>query len=207
LILTLLDSHRRRERHHGEYAGVNLLLDAGANVDGIGEHVPVGTEETLLANEQWVAARAERVNPLCAALSHAFSGSEDDQEELIKLLIHRGANLNAVGRVVSFGFIFEGRPLHHAASNLNHRGIDILLDAGADPFSVDDEGASFVGIYLERCWYRFAIRKSRLISVPIETIDHAKALWLDEFKNDAEAAPDLVRASTWFTSLGFKGRP
>jgi len=98
---------------------VTLLLDAGANVDGVGVHIPVGTEEALLADGRWVETQRERANPLCVALSSASAWSEDELEKLVKLLIHRGANVNAIGTLVHNGFIFDGRPLHYSASQLN----------------------------------------------------------------------------------------
>jgi hypothetical protein len=54
LILTLLDSHRRRERHHGEYAGMNQ--DQAAD-----EGIPPRTIDPLpSANNE--AAQGSRVN-------------------------------------------------------------------------------------------------------------------------------------------------
>jgi ankyrin repeat protein len=59
-----------------------------------------------------------------------------DEPDVLRLLIEAGADVNRVDR--------GGAPLHRAARNGLHQNIEILLAAGADPWSADSAGCTAI---------------------------------------------------------------
>jgi ankyrin repeat protein len=103
---------------HEEIAG--LLIDKGADVDAIAANVSF----------------ARNATPLHSAVAA-------DKNALVRLLIGRGARVNATQ---DGGFT----PLHGAAANGNDDIVDALLEAGADVSRVTNENKSASALARER---------------------------------------------------------
>lgn len=113
----------------GKTRSINALLDAGASVDGC-------------------------LEPDHAELDHAHpplvSAAIDGNSNVVDLLIGRGANVNARGRLQRICSLnnqeptltrVEGaRPLHAAVAGRNLHVVRSLLRNGADPNTPDDNG-------------------------------------------------------------------
>jgi ankyrin repeat protein len=96
----------------GANATVTLLLDSGAQVD--------------------IRSSGLNKTPL-------FQAAYDGRVEIMRLLIERGANVNAVD-------LLGNNPLREAISSKNLQAVQLLLDAGCDPKHVNQDGKSMLDI-------------------------------------------------------------
>merc|ERR1712029_50259 len=97
---------------NGNEATIQLLLDHGANVN---------VEDN------------ENITPLHVALRERVIGSDRNCSRIAKLLIEKGANVNAVGGVL------ERTPLHEACLTGKKTAVQLLLGHGGNVYVQDKE--------------------------------------------------------------------
>lgn len=129
----------------GSLALAELFIDAGLPMDG-----PAFVEGTWAATPLWYAVARGRNEPLVRWLLDAGASPEHclwaaafrDDETMLRLLVARGASLEAVA---------EGEtPLLGAVKVSRFRAAAVLLELGADPDFVDTSGRTALHYMLKK---------------------------------------------------------
>jgi len=123
--------------HRGAYAVSNKLFQA------IGQHDVKSVAGLLLEGDDPNAPQTEFPNwrPLEAAIEELGSGAP---VEVVRLLIRHGADVNAWDLSDSL------TPLHRGMFHENEETIRLLLEAGADPNPMSNEGDSALRLAVEQ---------------------------------------------------------
>ena len=132
---------------HGDVGTAELLLDRGANVDGVGTRYPLmaASRNGHLEMAKLLVERGAQVNARNVHGTPLSFAAETNRVETMRFLLENGADVN--GKDDRY---YRWTPLMRAAAAGKVEAVKLLLEKGADPYFKDKRGNTPRSIAIER---------------------------------------------------------
>ncbi|MFH1116583.1 MAG: ankyrin repeat domain-containing protein [Pseudomonadota bacterium] len=132
---------------HGDVGIAELLIDKGANVDGVGSRFPLmaASRNGHLEMARLLVEKGALVNARNVHGTPLSFAAEADRLEVMRFLLEKGANVD--GKDDRY---YRWTPLMRAAAAGKVEAVKLLLEKGADPHFKDTRGDSPRSIAIER---------------------------------------------------------